>query len=484
MTRQALATACCALLAAALGGCDTGTFQPAPPIMVIALDRLDFGAVAVGDQAVLPVQVQNQGKSDLKVAATLQGADGSEQDFTVVGGEEPIPPATAQNLLVTFRPTKVLDYQATLVVQGNDDANPRAELALTGSGYRRGAIEVEPTRLDFGLVNAGSAGLGQVIIRNVGNGDLVVTHIGLASGTNPDFAILSSTRTPATVPEKTEIRLSLAYRPGADSLPPADGALIIRAADPFQPETQVSLAARLNRAPVADAGPDQEGEPFLPVRLDGSLSTDADGNQPLRFEWSLTRVPEGSAAALADAATVQPTFTPDLVGVYQAELWVTDSTGLRSILPDRVLVNALPKERLLLELVWDSPIADLDLHFLAPGGTLGTASDCFYGNRDPDWGTPGDATDDPALLRDDLAGFGPETIGYASPLSGIYQVTVDYFAAHTPSGTEPTTATLRVFVDGSLMAEIGHRLESQGQRWKVVTVQWPEGSVTPVDQVE
>ena len=43
---------------------------------------------------------------------------------------------------------------------------------------------------------------------------------------------------------------------------------------------------------------------------------------------------------------------------------MTDDTGLRSLLPDRVVITSVPAERLLLELVWDSPIADLDLHLI------------------------------------------------------------------------------------------------------------------------
>ena len=65
-----------------------------------------------------------------------------------------------------------------------------------------------------------------------------------------------------------------------------------------------------NTAPVAVAGPDQRVPTGSLVTLDGSASLDADGT-PLAYAWSFLSRPAGSAAALANAATVSPTFTAD-----------------------------------------------------------------------------------------------------------------------------------------------------------------------------
>ena len=59
-----------------------------------------------------------------------------------------------------------------------------------------------------------------------------------------------------------------------------------------------------NVAPVANAGPDQGGKaPGSPVTLNGSASTDANGD-PLTYLWSLTAKPAGSAAALSSLTSV------------------------------------------------------------------------------------------------------------------------------------------------------------------------------------
>ena len=111
---------------------------------------------------------------------------------------------------------------------------------------------------------------------------------------------------------------------------------------PFDPSDFVFELTFDNTPPVADAGPDQTvalGEPAL---LDGTGSTDADG-QALSFDWQITELPPGSAATLDDFTIGQPSFVADQVGRYVVELVVSD--GLDDSLPDAVVIdtaNSLP----------------------------------------------------------------------------------------------------------------------------------------------
>ena len=93
----------------------------------------------------------------------------------------------------------------------------------------------------------------------------------------------------------------------------------------------------INTPPVANAGPDQNAAVGDVVVLDGSASTDAEGN-PLSFRWSLTSVPPGSGATLSDATAVSATFVADLAGDYIAQLIVND--GEFDSPADAVLVTA------------------------------------------------------------------------------------------------------------------------------------------------
>jgi plastocyanin len=97
-----------------------------------------------------------------------------------------------------------------------------------------------------------------------------------------------------------------------------------------------------NSAPVANAGPDQTVQFGATVQLDGSSSTDVDGNL-LAYNWTLISAPAGSAATLSGPATARPTFVIDRPGNYVAQLVVND--GVLSSIPSTVTVstvNSLP----------------------------------------------------------------------------------------------------------------------------------------------
>ena len=80
-----------------------------------------------------------------------------------------------------------------------------------------------------------------------------------------------------------------------------------------------------NSPPVANAGADQSALVNDSVTLDGSGSSDADGNQ-LTFSWSFVSIPDGSSATLSDTTAATPGFVVDAPGSYVAQLIVNDGT--------------------------------------------------------------------------------------------------------------------------------------------------------------
>jgi RHS repeat-associated protein len=91
-----------------------------------------------------------------------------------------------------------------------------------------------------------------------------------------------------------------------------------------------------NTPPVADAGPDQTVQVGSLVHLDGSGSSDADGNR-LTFRWSVVKKPTGSAATLSNPKAVKPTFRVDLPGQYVLQLIVSD--GKLDSDPDTITIS-------------------------------------------------------------------------------------------------------------------------------------------------
>ncbi len=98
----------------------------------------------------------------------------------------------------------------------------------------------------------------------------------------------------------------------------------------------VITAAEANGYPVANAGSDQTVTTGDTVTLDGSGSTDAEGDS-LAYVWTFSK-PGGSTASLSGTTSVSPTFVADISGTYTATLTVFDGVYYSS--PDEVRVYA------------------------------------------------------------------------------------------------------------------------------------------------
>jgi len=94
----------------------------------------------------------------------------------------------------------------------------------------------------------------------------------------------------------------------------------------------------LNSAPITNAGADLVTGVNKTIKIDGSSSTDPDGD-PITYKWTLASKPSGSQAELTDAETATPSLTPDVAGKYIVELVVSD--GLEDGNVDSVTITAL-----------------------------------------------------------------------------------------------------------------------------------------------
>ncbi|MDY7076624.1 MAG: Ig-like domain-containing protein, partial [Chloroflexota bacterium] len=102
--------------------------------------------------------------------------------------------------------------------------------------------------------------------------------------------------------------------------------------------TVTVTVSNVNDSPVADAGGNQSADTYTTVTLDGSASSDPEGNTPLSYYWAQTGgVP---VVTLSDATAQAPTFTaPGSLTVLTFTLTVTDSLGMPDSTPDQAVVT-------------------------------------------------------------------------------------------------------------------------------------------------
>jgi hypothetical protein len=111
-----------------------------------------------------------------------------------------------------------------------------------------------------------------------------------------------------------------------------------------------------NQSPVANAGTDQNVATTSVVTLDGSVSSDPDGDT-LTYTWSLATKPADSNAQLSDSSVVSPMFVTDMNGSYVIELTVNDGTVTSALVS--ITVVAAAGDNVLTGVFVDSPVEGL-----------------------------------------------------------------------------------------------------------------------------
>ncbi len=455
-----------ALLVTALGGaaCDCGSsVAVVKPALGELPDELPFGLVAVGDTLSQTIQLRAMTGAELKLVSVR--IEESDVPFSLdAAPPEVIEPLGTVELSLTFAPTAVETYSATLLVQTDDPEPTRGtrRILLSGSG-KSPQIAVTPERLTLSAIACPPTATSprcshteEVTIENIGEVRLSLDKVQLAAkegGTLvPGLALAREVSATTLEPGQT-LKVPVRWKPAATLDLGVDGnfeaELRVASNDPAKPGIVVPIAAHAdpNGPPVACAqvleitrrayvvnngqvtvstvgvpaseytcasAADQctPGEiqvrPGMTVKLTSAPCSEDPEGDTLSYVWSIPTKPTDSRAKASPDALKETAIEIDAVGRYEARLTVRDSLNLAAS-ADLVL-NAIPRDDISVQLSWaDAPAqsADLDLHLVlteGPGvavpGSPFCELDCFWQNPMPAWMDPG-PNDDPRLLLDD-----------------------------------------------------------------------------------
>jgi len=239
--------------------------------------------------------------------------------------------------------------------------------------------------------------------------------------------------------------------------------------DPDAPVAVCSVTPDIVR-PITESANFLGSESYDPAGLD------------LDYDWKLVDRPVGSTATMPSGTGADRYgFTADLAGDYVAELTVTNTAGIASE-PCEAILTAEPIEALWVEMFWESPGDDMDLHLLAPGGTPRTDSDCYYANCTGtwggglDWGVIGDTSDNPSLDLDDIPLTGPENINIDVPEDAVYTVFVHDYPGSVYTAGNPVT--VNIYLDGSLQWTDTRVISGEDSDTYFATIDVAAGTVT------
>ena len=508
--------------------------------LILAPSTVDFGRVEAGVERSASITATNIGPVSLVLERMF--IDGSQNFRLEINGVDPAQDAAVladpdgdmipgvspdgQFQIDVFYRTDTRGADTGELHVMTDGVPPDRVVNLVANGAAP-CINVVPAVLDFGGGLVGAAKPATLTLESCGLQPLRLNEIAITDGQDV-FTIREETLPllPAQLPGVDRALDPPVYPSRAITVeftPPEEvaynGTLRIRSDDPQAPSVEVPLRGRGsdNLCPTATvARAEFIALPLDVIELDGSPSVDPDGpdGRPVRYEWVVTRRPEGSTAQpverLADpfrpaeGGPADNTDTPgavffvDLAGEYLIELRVTDSadaTAPSEYCPQegaRVTIVAVPGEDIHLQLTWNTPGdadqadgtgADVDLHFMHPQGAewFDRLQDCFFGNPSPDWGNIGQLDDNPSLDIDDTDGAGPENINLDNPqntdaLGGVYRVGAHYYRSTRGNfgGQEygPSLVTMRIYLGGVLADEMQQELVDTNDFWDVAGISW------------
>ncbi len=265
----------------------------------------------------------------------LADANGPTPTFTAPSG------ATTLTFLLTVNDGPLSDTSSVTIT-----VTPISDLSITKTDGTGSVVTGSSTTYTIRVTNAGPNSVSGAILTDPSATGLTKTSVSCSGdpgecGTPPTTTELEggSFALP-TLDSGEHYELSVSADVTATSGSVSNTASVSAPSDLATGNNSASDSDTINRAPVADAGPDQSANTSSSVQLDGSHSSDPNGDT-LTYKWEQT---VGPTVTLSSTSAPKPTFTaPKSSASLTFKLTVSDGTlsssdSVTITLPDRAPV--------------------------------------------------------------------------------------------------------------------------------------------------
>lgn len=219
-------------LAAAVRGAALG------PNFVVQPPRIHMGTLLEPTRTQRAIVAVNAGSAPLRLLSVVIEGDPELSLGPVPGAGVRLGPGESFPVQVSFEPTRLGAYTATVSLQADDPNNPRVEVPIVaGLGERSCQLEVRPEVVDFGLVVPGYHRDRTVRLRNGGE-PCQILSAELRSG-GARLSLTSLEPLPKTLALGEELVVGLRFAP-TEAMPAKD-TLLLRTDEPVLPYRSVAL---------------------------------------------------------------------------------------------------------------------------------------------------------------------------------------------------------------------------------------------------
>lgn len=503
----------------AVASCEGGAVEVDGTVVGGVTDcRYDVGAVEIAFPRSFGVAVTNPTNIALRLD-DVSFLEGTDPAFELTEVPTSVPPGRTSIITVWARPQVAGEVAGTLRITSDADNNPVAgeaglghvdvELVATGVDSGTISVSVSPPACDFGPISPGATALCEVQVAATGEHAVVLSDAQLTGDTAFSFVALP----PEQVPAGASVTVGVAFTPSA--VAGYSGTLRFGTNDPQRATVEVPLSGAGTDGPSCSArisavnGTPTEGAVPMLEPLDDITLTLTTSHPGADVAWTFQEQPVSSTLTFVspDAVTTGVVFDGtkfgiDVAGDYRVRAQLTDpATG--DVGACNLSFSAVPTDELVVQLTWDTPTADVDLHLIQEddqgrycarsvepgpmaedcGATV--IQDCYFwsckpaNSLRPDWDGDGavGTVGDPSLDVDDRCGFGPEHINVDFPVAGTYLLGVDHFGFSGCPGAGASGVTVRIYAYGQLAGEWFRDL-NEGDWWEVALIEWPAGTGT------